>query len=123
MLPVIDFASDQEDSLGWQLREMNHFILPHVKNAVLEAALAATQVSLFVLIATTSSVLYFSLVTTISGHNPLYPIVVLPLLRKLTKAVPGLQFHTTMQYRRVVSEANVNSRPLSANVLTGVTAL
>ena len=52
MLPVIDFASDQEDSLGWQLREMNHFILPHVKNAVLEAALAATQVCFFVLIVT-----------------------------------------------------------------------
>lgn len=51
VLPVIDFASDQEDSLGWQLREMNHFILPHVKNAVLEAALAATQVSFFLLIA------------------------------------------------------------------------
>lgn len=52
MLPVIDFASDQEDSLGWQLREMNHYILPHVKNAVLEAALAATQVSFFVFFTT-----------------------------------------------------------------------
>lgn len=44
VLPVIDLASKQEDSLGWQLREMNHLVLPRVKNAVLEAALAATQV-------------------------------------------------------------------------------
>lgn len=41
---MIDLASDQPDSLGWQLREMNHLVLPHIKNAVLEAALAATQV-------------------------------------------------------------------------------
>lgn len=46
VLPVIDLASKQADSLGWQLREMNHLILPHIKNAVLEAALAATQVRL-----------------------------------------------------------------------------
>lgn len=44
VLPVIDLASKQEDSLGWQLREMNHLVLPRVKNAVLEAALAVTQV-------------------------------------------------------------------------------
>lgn len=44
VLPVIDLASRQEDSLGWQLREMNHLVLPHIKNAVLEAALAVTQV-------------------------------------------------------------------------------
>lgn len=47
VLPVIDLASEQADSLGWQLREMNHLVLPHIKNAVLEAALAATQVRLF----------------------------------------------------------------------------
>lgn len=46
VLPVIDLASEQADSLGWQLREMNHLVLPHIKNAVLEAALAATQVRL-----------------------------------------------------------------------------
>lgn len=44
VLPVIDLASKQADTLGWQLREMNHLVLPHIKNAVLEAALAATQV-------------------------------------------------------------------------------
>lgn len=44
VLPVIDLGSKQEDSLGWQLREMNHLVLPHIKNAVLEAALAVTQV-------------------------------------------------------------------------------
>lgn len=46
VLPVIDLASKQEDTLGWQLREMNHLVLPHVKNAVLEAALTVTQVGL-----------------------------------------------------------------------------
>lgn len=44
VLPVIDLASRQPDSLGWQLREMNHLVLPHIKVAVLEAALIATQV-------------------------------------------------------------------------------
>ncbi|CAM9591597.1 unnamed protein product, partial [Scytosiphon promiscuus] len=43
VLPVIDLASKQADTLGWQLREMNHLVLPHIKNAVLEAALTATQ--------------------------------------------------------------------------------
>ncbi|CAM9107710.1 unnamed protein product, partial [Ectocarpus fasciculatus] len=43
VLPVIDLASRQADSLGWQLREMNHLVLPHIKVAVLEAALIATQ--------------------------------------------------------------------------------
>eukprot|EP00903_Cladosiphon_okamuranus_P019656 g18070.t4 len=43
VLPVIDLASEQTDSLGCQVREMNHLVLPHIKNAVLEAALAATQ--------------------------------------------------------------------------------
>lgn len=43
---MIDLASEQADSLGWQVREMNHLVLPHIKNAVLEAALAATQVRL-----------------------------------------------------------------------------
>lgn len=46
VLPVIDLASEQADSLGWQVREMNHLVLPHIKNAVLEAALTATQVRL-----------------------------------------------------------------------------
>ncbi|CAM9123344.1 unnamed protein product [Choristocarpus tenellus] len=43
VLPVIDLASRQVDSLGWQVREMNHVILPHVKGAILEAALQLTQ--------------------------------------------------------------------------------
>lgn len=41
---MIDLASRQDASLGYQVMEMNHLVLPHVKNAILEAALAVTQV-------------------------------------------------------------------------------
>lgn len=61
VLPVIDLASEQANSLGWQVREMNHLVLPHIKNAVLEAALAATQVRL---IAKRSLLVYVELLSS-----------------------------------------------------------
>ncbi|CAM9093982.1 unnamed protein product [Chrysoparadoxa australica] len=43
MLPVINVSSSQITSLGAQVRAMNHVVLPHVKNSILETALEATQ--------------------------------------------------------------------------------